>query len=322
MFALSRGVSRHCVVPMAAAYTQEAPSTSCGMPSFVSTEDGHVQNLTVRGYPRCFTIIASESARRRRPALPVLFFFHGSGGSGAECGAIPDRHGHKLASLALEFDFALVCGEARWRNGSGGFLWHIPAVQTDASGTRCSDSEDEAYLVGIFSILPPFADRSKTSFVGSSLGAGFATFAATCIRRALGRRAVGAFATHATGLKVKGDGLDFPAIWHATDRTWRWGECPECQWFPIVPQPEPGLKACIFDGTADPTKENPFFYRSSLQLVHYWHAVGNPIDSSNNGSFVEGGKHDKIDRWLAMLRCLDASTDGGAHSLLHPRAKS
>ena len=159
---------------------QQAPSSRCSLPHFVSSEDGHVHNVTVLGHPRCFTVVASGLARRRRPVLPALFFFHGYGGSGLECGTVPDRHGHTLASLALKLDFVLVCAEARRRNGSNSFLWHIPMVQTDLTGTSCADSQDEKYLIEMFARLPPFVDKSAVSLAGSSLGAAFALFAATC----------------------------------------------------------------------------------------------------------------------------------------------
>merc|ERR1719266_2539582 len=107
---------------------------------------------------------------------------------------------------------------------------------------------------------------------------------------------ISAFATHSTGLKVKGDGLSFPRDWH--NPQYRWGECPECQYWPQQPQvydDELGLKACIFDNTGDGD-----YYSSSLALESYW--ANSPM---NFNSSYETGGHCQIHSFESIAMCLN-----------------
>jgi hypothetical protein len=50
-------------------------------------------------------------------------------------------------------------------------------------------------------------------------------------------------------MKKKGDGLTFPPDNYNTE--FKWGECPDCEWFPTVPRVQPGMHACVFDNSGD-----------------------------------------------------------------------
>merc|ERR1719201_2542673 len=78
------------------------------------------------------SVITPSSAAK---PMPVLFWFHGSGGNAAHCG--PDD----LVQAAEQYGFALICGEATQDVFGQGGQWNIPAVITDATGTPCSDSD-------------------------------------------------------------------------------------------------------------------------------------------------------------------------------------
>ena len=55
---------------------------------------------------------------------------------------------------------------------------------------------------------------------------------------------------------VQGDGLRFPPDTY--NPQYSWGECPECQYWPTTVQENQGLKACVFDNTADPNEQEPY----------------------------------------------------------------
>ena len=88
-----------------------------------------------------------------------------------------------------------------------------------------------------------------------------------------------------TGLKTKGDGIKWDCCSDIES-------CPTCQYFPFAPYAVPkadpvGLKACIFDNTADrlppaapgQPATNPFFYLSSQELATAWQARGNRAET-------------------------------------------
>ena len=50
------------------------------------------------------------------------------------------------------------------------------------------------------------------------------------------------------------------------------------QCYPIVPATEPGLKFCLIDGTENPSKDDPFFMRSSLSLAKLESLRGNEVE--------------------------------------------
>ena len=112
---------------------------------------------------------------------------------------------------------------------------------------------------------PSLFDTKRLFLTGCSAGSAMAFWQAICLHQAFGSNVVSAFATHSTGLKRKGDKLNFP---HG------YGQCKDCEWWPAVPRYAPGLKACIFDNRGD----HPF-YQSSKHLQNQWEAVGNRGES-------------------------------------------
>merc|ERR1719189_2998764 len=120
-------------------------------------------------------------------------------------------------------------------------------------------------------------DTSRIFTSGCSLGSAFSQFAGVCLKKA--GFGVSAFATHSTGLKVKGDGLNWPRCWH--NSRYQWSECPTCKYFPQRPQSWSGrghrsgpLKACIFDNYGDGD-----FYKSSQVLADTWTSLGNKAET-------------------------------------------
>merc|ERR1711920_746586 len=108
-----------------------------------------------------------------------------------------------------------------------------------------------------------------------------------------------AFATHSTGLKVKGDGNNFPPDEYNTQYTW--GECPKCEYFPFCPKAYTdtlGLKACVFDNTGDGD-----FYKSSQALGNTWKDLGMKVQTH-----FESGGHCQIHSFEEIVNCLDDGT--------------
>lgn len=260
-----------CAVVSTAEASVDAPATASSLPNPTkcavgSAIDGEVKNLTDGTYNRCFSII---TPRKAELPMPVLFWFHGSGGNAAGCGT------HPLVDIARQHGFALVCAEGLQlpQYGAGGH-WTIPEIQTDETGPRCGveDSPDVAYIHGVIQLLGEarIYDTKRLFFSGCSMGSAMSIYTGNCLKAKM-PDSVSAFATHSTGLKVKGDGLDWkPDIYRPQYIT---GECPECQYFPIVPRAfnhSLGLKACIFDNTEDPDGVNPYFYHSSVALGDQW----------------------------------------------------
>ena len=88
--------------------------------------------------------------------MPVLFWFHGSGGNAKDCGQQTDKIGESLAEYSVQNNFVLVCGEARQFEGEGG-QWDIPVVLNDKTGNKCDPKEAEAsdiaYLYNMFNFI-------------------------------------------------------------------------------------------------------------------------------------------------------------------------
>merc|ERR1719498_1110233 len=232
--------------------------------------------------------------------MPVLFWFHGGAGNAAKCGG-----GWGMsAKLAASKGFAVVCGESI-QDGNG---WRIPEVITDTTGTPCkaSDSVGITYMKNVVAELAKDGNTFDTSRIftsGCSMGSAFSEYISSCIKEDT-PDAISAFATHSTGLKVKGDGNDFPAA--TLDRQYQWGECPKCQYFPFKPKAfndSLGLKACVFDNTGDKTVEDPQFYRSSVALAKEWNALGMKTETH----FADGG-HCEIHSYEDIVTCLDDGT--------------
>merc|ERR1719192_1042814 len=98
------------------------------------------------------------------------------------------------------------------------------------------------------------------------MGSAFSEWSASCMFSSWFESTdfgINAFATHSTGLKIKGDGLNFPP---APDGT-RWGECDECEYWPMVPMKTDGkLKACLNDNSGDMSS----FLGSTKQMYDVW----------------------------------------------------
>jgi len=88
---------------------------------------------------------------------------------------------------------------------------------------------------------------------------------------------VSAFAMHSSGVKKKGDGLSLPPDNYATDYTW--GECPECQYWPVMPV-KTDMKACSYANTGDRD-----FYKTAVNMEEYWNDLGNNLKAT----YEEGG---------------------------------
>jgi poly(3-hydroxybutyrate) depolymerase len=175
----------------------------------VAVDDGQVVSLSDGKYKRCMSVITPSS---NAGPMPVLFNFHGGGGSGRNCGEGPESG--ELASLAVQGGFALICGEALQGVFGQGGQWNVPEVITDATGTPCSESDsyDIAYIKAAVSWLDAQGgvyDTSRLFFTGCSMGSAFTGYISSCWKQAHPSD-LSSFATHSTGLKVKNDGLSLP----------------------------------------------------------------------------------------------------------------
>jgi hypothetical protein len=231
---------------------------------------------------------------------------NGGTGNAGGCGH------HPLATLAEEGGFALVCAEGvQDILGSGG-QWFLPEVITDETGTPCteSDSLEIPYMSNAMDWLSEqkesgrnVYDTSRIFFSGCSMGSAFTGYISQCWKQAHPND-ISAFATDATGLKVKGDGAILPKDVYNTDYTW--GECPDCQYFPFKPvgySDSLGLKACIFDNLSDGA-----FYQTSVNLGKLWPTLG---EGNTAETFLEGeGHHCQLTTYsyTDLVNCVDDGT--------------
>lgn len=247
---------------------------------------------------RCFSLIEPTTTLA---SLPILFWFHGAGGNAHDCGAQRGRDSgtSSLYDLAQKNGFVLVCGEALQVDHQG--QWDIPSV-INKTNDYCSNevSTDMVYIEAVIKKLSENSkyDLNRIFTSGCSMGSAFSEFTAPCLK-SKGFQ-ISAYATHSTGLKVKGDGQRFPPDWHTNQP---WGECPECLYFPQRPQSwanDPqgfGLKACIFDNTGD------WAYASSQALAETWKDLGNKVETN-----IKDGKHCQIHSYDDIVDCLDDGT--------------
>merc|ERR1711865_539788 len=107
---------------------------------------GEVVKVSDGKYDRCISLITPTV----KTPMPVLFWFHGSGGSAAHCGSQRD-----LVSLSAQHGFALICGEATQDVFGNGGQWDIPKKITDQTGTPCgsSDSVEPGYMKAVLAHL-------------------------------------------------------------------------------------------------------------------------------------------------------------------------
>lgn len=294
------------VAAIASVRAQDAAISIAALPAqnplrcSADSDDGRVLSLTDGTYKRCAAVVTPKEAPT---PMPVLFWFHGSSGDAAHC------ENHEMASRARMHGFALVCAEGLQDIFGHGGRWSIPEVQTNETGTKCGedDSVDIQYIKGVIGILEAadgIYDTSRIFTSGCSMGSGFSTYIASCMKETM-PSAISAFATHSTGLKVKGDGNNWPKEMYRPE--YEWAECPECQYFPIVPQTsysdDLGLKACIFDNTGDPSVADPSFYRSSLALSLRWRQLGNREEHH-----YRPGAHCQFIPFDDIVACLDDGT--------------
>jgi poly(3-hydroxybutyrate) depolymerase len=253
---------------------------------------GQVVTFSDGTYQRCMSLITPSSARK---PMPILWWFHGSGGNAAHCGNQKD-----LVGLAESTGFAFICGEATQNVFGHGGQWNIPAKITDETGTPCStsDSVEVNYMKNALAHLaksPQTYDTTRVFTSGCSMGSAFSGYIGNCLK-IWEPQQISAFATHSTGLKVKGDGNRLPE---------NWGECDGCQYWPFAPvkyTDKVGLKACVFDNTGDGD-----FYKTSEYLAQDWQKLGNPTESH----FASGGHCQNIP-YTDIVKCLDIS--GSSHT--------
>lgn len=254
------------------------------------------------GNERCYSLITPPSTRGK---LPVLFYFHGSGGNAAFCGHIKDTvDGNTLETLATKYQFALVCGEAL--QGDHGGQWDLPDIVTNTTGNRCdkTDSIDTTYMANVLKSLNEYGryDMSRVYTSGCSMGSAFSEWSGICMwsdwfkSTTFSSYAISAFATHSTGLKIKGDGLNFPS---SPDGS-RWGECDGCEFWPVMPiDTNKKLKACLHDNDGDMSS----FLGSTKQMDDKWTSAGNIAEMH-----IGTGGHCQINSFNEIVTCLDDNT--------------
>jgi poly(3-hydroxybutyrate) depolymerase len=272
-----------CVSVAAAMNASNTPTCSVN-----GAAGGQVVTFSDGTYQRCMSLITPSSAAK---PMPILWWFHGSGGNAAHCGNQQD-----LIDLAESVGFAFICGEATQNVFGHGGQWNIPAKITDETGTPCgtSDSVEVNYMKSALAYLeksPETYDTTRVFTSGCSMGSAFSGYIGNCLKQWEPQQ-ISAFATHSTGLKVKGDGNHLPDDW---------GECDGCQYWPFAPvkyTDKLGLKACVFDNTGDGD-----FYKTSEYLAQEWPKLSNPTESH----FASGGHCQNIP-YSDIVKCLGISS--------------
>ena len=111
-------------------------------------------------------------------------------------------------------------------------------------GTKCGENDtiEVSYLNNLLKELEAhdqLFDANRVYTAGCSMGSAFSEYSSTCMHQWYGSKRISAFATHSTGLKIKGDGNMFPPDNYNSSVTW--GECEGCQYFPMVPFKASGI---------------------------------------------------------------------------------
>jgi hypothetical protein len=164
-----------------------------------------------------------------------------------------------------------------------------------------------SYVRNVLAVLhkePTVYDTSRVYLAGCSMGAAMSLWQTLCLDQADPGSVLG-FATHSTGLKVKGDGLEFPLDWYRPIN--EVGECPECESWPArLQQPASRVKACVFDNRADPVPPpNDYFYQSSVALAAQWDALPGNYPAETHFSY---GGHCLVHSIEDIVDCLDNQT--------------
>jgi hypothetical protein len=287
----------------------ETASTKCA----ASSANEKVYDISDGKQDRCFVAYTPSGVKG---PMPIMFFAHGSGGNAQRCGDMPDEDEQKTwQQIADAGKFALVCGEALQYSTVNdvtgqplqGGLWEIPEVFTNSTGQKCEDADsfDNTYMDNVIAALAKESDTFDTTkfFIhGCSMGSAFTVWQGPCLH-SKNPDSVSAFATHSTGYKIKGDGLQFPPDTY--NQQYTWGECPDCEYWPTAVALAPGkLKACVFDNTEDPQPQDPLFYKSSEQFVKYWNAAGNRAAEASYSS----GRHCEMHSFQKIAQCMDDGT--------------
>ena len=256
-----------------------------------------VLNVSDGLHTRCLSVVVPNGVSN----APILFNFHGAGGSAANFGQEEDTLGVLWADLAEERGFGYVGGEAvQWSTPPWvGGQWLIPEVQTDETGLKCDETNDRdlVYLknaIKALGAMGPF-DTSRVFLTGCSMGSAVTIWLAQCLHQQQ-PGTITAFGTQSTGLKEKGDGLSLPTDNYNPTTTW--DECDTCQYFPAPVVKTEGLKACITDQTEDDD-----FYQSSLALNASWLAAGMRADIR-----ITAGQHCQTQNFTWIANCLDDGT--------------
>jgi hypothetical protein len=188
--------------------------------------------------------------------------------------------------------------------------WDIPRAFNDQTGAKCKKEDYEgmhAMLVLLADLQKrPQFDPNRLFLAGCKMGASMALYISTCIEETNyfpGK--IAAIGTLGQGLKVKGDGNQFPfetalagnrhiarenklrtsffgGLFYTPNRDlYQYGECPTCKYWPtyLDPKKHRDTKACIFDTDSNPSAADPFYYRSSVQLAKKWKALDRPVST-------------------------------------------
>ena len=83
------------------------------------------------------------------------------------------------------------------------------------------------------------------------------------------------------------------------------GECPDCEFYPLVPAYTPGLKFCVIDGT-----KNGQYTKTSHELAERLQAEGNEVELL----VYRNAEHCFFQSWGDIALCLDGGMD---HLLPH-----
>lgn len=293
MLRLSRLV--FAIVPVVGAFPP-----SSGPVCSVPVGKGKVYNLTINDKPRCFASVLPQSDGPR----PVLLFQHGHTGNARSCGYghYKTLTGEFMGDATIRNNFILICTEAIQVPNMGG-SWQIPRVFNSTTGSNCDSgaTDDTHYMKAVIEKLklePDVYDTSKIFIHGSSQGAGFSTYATSCVREMYGD-AISAWGAHSTGLKD----ADVPDV-HLPGNS---GECATCEFWPFYPgvkKTSPPLKACVLDNRDDVIPSSSTIPESSEELVRKWKALGNNAKLIMYDTGGHGGTHS----WDELFSCLDDGT--------------
>jgi len=225
-----------------------------------------------------------------------------------------DWEGNMWGDVLTSHGAAIICfASRRWFYSNTGEYWDkswdIPMIQTDASGTPCSD-ESSIDLLYVDAVLEAIQndpeksaklDLSKVWINGFSSGSEMSSYQAHCQRKRRGADFVQGFSVTHGGLNNKDVQKDRENM--INSENWTPGDAyAKEQWWPFVPEDGSSshpLKACLFDGTADEP-----YYTASKYLRDIWTGIGYPVYAS----YLQGGTHGDFESFNKAMGCLDDGT--------------